>query len=240
MYVEESLKVDFKAAEFRQGIYDSIPIMLGVIPFGITFGVVGLTVGLSPFEIMLMSLVVFAGAAQFISTTMIGMGVMDFGLIVFTTFLINLRHLLMGASLTPYVTKLPLVRQAVLAFGMVDETYAITMDGIQKYGYSQSYQLGSNTVMYLTWAAATAAGVAIGEYIPDPLAWGLDFAMPATFLAMLVPRLVNRVSFIVCILAAAVAVVSALYLPGKWYIIVSCIVATVVGGLLEGGEQNAK
>ncbi|MDR3590641.1 MAG: AzlC family ABC transporter permease [Negativicutes bacterium] len=225
--------------EYWRGVYDSLPVLLGVIPFGITYGVVGLAVGLTPGETLLMSLVVFAGAAQFICTSMIGLGLVDFSLIVFTTLLINLRHLLMGASLTPYVGGLPLRRQALLAFGMADETYAITMDRIQKSGYNESYQLGSNSAGYTIWVLSTLAGVFLGRYIPDPLAWGLDFAMPATFLAMLIPRLSNRTSVIVCLVAAVVAVASALYLPGKWYIIVACIGGSLIGGLLEGGGENA-
>jgi len=229
-------------ADFRRGAADTLPILLGVVPFGIAFGVVGLTVGLTPAETILMSLAVFAGAAQFISITMIGMGVTDFALIVFTTLLINLRHLLMGASLAPYLTGLSLTRQAVLAFGMVDETYAITMDRIARAGYSDSHQLGANAAAYLAWFLATVAGVLAGEYIPDPLAWGLDFAMPATFLAMLVPRLTSKTSLAVCLAAAVVAVGAALALPGKWYIILAALAAILVGGLLEpasGGEGQA-
>ena len=226
-------------SDFRQGILDSIPVMLGVIPFGITYGIVGLAVGLTPAETLLMSLLVFAGAAQFVSATMFGLGVFDFSLIVFTTLLINLRHLLMGASLSPYLTRLPLVRQAVLAFGMADETYAITMDRVQKLGYSDNYQLGSNTAGYVTWAVSTFTGIVVGGYLPNPLAWGLDFAMPATFLAMLIPRLANKISLAVCLVAAVIAVAAALYLPGKWYIIVACLAASIVGGLLEGDKPNA-
>lgn len=220
-------------AEFRRGAADTLPILLGVVPFGIAFGIVGLTVGLTPFETVLMSLLVFAGAAQFISITMIGMGVADFTLIVFTTFLINLRHLLMGASLAPYLAGLSLARQAVLAFGMVDETYAITMDRIARNGYSDSYQFGANAAAYLAWFLATVAGVLAGAYIPDPLAWGLDFAMPATFLAILVPRLNTKTSLIVCLVSAAVAVGAAVGLPGKWYIILAGLAATFAGGIIE-------
>ncbi|MDR3563589.1 MAG: AzlC family ABC transporter permease [Negativicutes bacterium] len=227
------------SVDYWQGLIDSIPVMMGVIPFGITYGVVGLAVGLTPAETLLMSLLVFAGAAQFVSTSMIGLGVFDFSLIVFTTLLINLRHLLMGASLTPFVAKLPIGRQALLAFGMADETYAITMDRIQKSGYSEYYQFGTNSAGYLTWCLSTATGIFLGKYLPDPLAWGLDFAMPATFLAMLIPRLTNRKSLVVCLVAAVIAVISALYLPGKWYIIIACLGATLVGGLLEGDEPDA-
>lgn len=220
-------------ADFWQGVADIAPILLGIAPFGITYGIVGLTVGLTPAETMLMSLAVFAGAAQFIAATMIGLGVRDFGLIVFTTLLINLRHLLMGASLAPYLTHVPIARQALLAFGMVDETYAVTMDRVARRGYNDNHQLGAQAAAYITWALSTMMGIVLGEYIPDPLAWGLDFALPATFLAMLIPRLVSKTSLIVCLTAGILAVVAALYLPGKWYIIVACLAATIVGGLLE-------
>ncbi|HMM20734.1 MAG TPA: AzlC family ABC transporter permease [Selenomonadales bacterium] len=240
MFAEKPLPVKRAVnAEFWRAVGDSAPVMLGVLPFGITYGVVGVSLGLTPAEAILMSLVVCAGAAQFISVTMIGMGVVDFSLIVFTTLLINLRHLLMGASLAPYLTKVPLGRQAVLAFVLVDESYAIMINRIRARGYDESYQLGTNTALYVTWATSTILGVAMGEYIPDPLAWGLDFAMPATFLAMLVPRLVSRTSVAVCLTAAVIAVASALYLPGKWYIIVACLAASLAGGLLEGGGEDA-
>ncbi len=226
-------------ADFRQGVRDSLVIMIGVIPFGITCGVMALSVGLTPVETILMSLTVFAGAAQFISITMLGDGAAGWGIISLTTLLVNLRHLLMGASLAPYMLKLPAGLQALLTFGMADETYAITISRTQKTGYSPGYQFGANTAGYVTWALSTVAGVLIGGHISDPLAWGLDFAMPATFLALLMPRLVNRTSLAVFAVAAVVAVLGALYLPGKWYIILACIIASLTGGLLERRKDDA-
>lgn len=227
-------------ADFWDGVRDSLPLMAGVFPFGITCGVMGLTAGLSPMETAAMSLLVFAGAAQFVSIAMFGAGVAGWSIYVLTALLINLRHLLMGASLAPYMSRLPAALQAVLAFGMVDETYAVTMDRVRRAGYSAKYQLGSNLAMYLTWNAATAAGVLAGAYIPDPLAWGLDFAMPATFLAMLMPRLADWKGATVCAAAALTAMAGFMYLPGKWYLIIACLAAALVGGLLEGGSDHAE
>lgn len=225
--------------EFFQGMRDSVPIMLGVVPFGITCGVMGLTAGLTPVETVLMSMLVFAGAAQFICITMLGAGLSGWGIIVFTTLLINLRHLLMGASLAPYLLKLSLARQLLLTFALTDESYAVTMNRTATAGYNANYQMGSSWGFYFVWLASTLIGVLAGSYIPDPLAWGLDFAMPATFLAMLMPRLTNPVSMAVCLVAAATAVVGAAYLPGKWYIIAACVTASITGGLLEKGEEHA-
>jgi len=227
------------ASEFWIGVRDSIPLMVGMIPFGITCGIMALTAGLTSGETILMSMCVFAGASQFIAITMLGAGVSGWGLIVVTTLLVNLRHLLMGASLAPYIIRLPVALQALLSFGMVDETYAITIDRIHKKGYSASYQLGANAMFYSAWILSTAVGVLLSGYILDPLAWGLDFAMPAIFLSMLIPRLVSPTALLVCGVAAVVAIIGMLYLPGKWYIIAACVAAVTVGGLMEEEAEHA-
>ncbi|WP_242826052.1 AzlC family ABC transporter permease [Desulfurispora thermophila] len=223
--------------EFLSGVGESLPVLLGVLPFGLACGVMGRTVGLTAMETVAMSVFVFAGSAQFVSLTMLGAGITAPGIIILTTLLINLRHILMGASLAPYLLRLPLWWQALLAFGMADETYALTIGRIQRSGYHHLYQLGCNLAFYCTWVTSTAAGVYLGGYIPDPMALGLDFAMPAMFLALLVPRLQDRVGVVVCIVAAVTALLGALYLPGKWYILLAGVVASGVGGLLEGRRK---
>ncbi|MHB1256114.1 MAG: AzlC family ABC transporter permease [Dethiobacteraceae bacterium] len=226
--------------EFWLAARESAPIIVGAVPFGITCGIMGVASGLKPLETILMSVLVFAGAAQFIGITMLAAGISGWD-IVFTTLLINLRHLLIGASLAPHLVRLPLPKQALLAFGMVDESYALTASRIPVAGYNEYYQLGSNTSFYLAWTLSTIAGVYLGGHIPDPLAWGLDFAMPATFIVLLVPRLLDRVSMVVCLVAAVTTVMADLYLPGKWYIIIACLAASIAGGLMEKrGSNNAE
>lgn len=216
------------------------PVVLGVVPFGITCGIMGLTANLSGAETILMSVFVFAGASQFIGITMLGAGVTGWGIIILTTLLVNLRHLIMGSSLAPYMIKLPLPFQAVLAFFLTDEAYALTISRIYKAKYSVLYQLTVSTFLYLVWVLATIAGVVLGSYISNPLTWGLDFAMPATFLVLLIPLLADRISLIVFFIAAVVSVSAALYLPGKWYIIITCLAASLIGGLLEGDRTHAQ
>lgn len=218
--------------EWLEGIRDTLPIMLGVAPFGLAYGVVAQSAGLTPGETLLMSLLVFAGAAQFVSLPMFAESA-GLVMISLTALLINLRHLLMGASLSPYMTGMSLKSKALLSFGMADETYAVTVSRAQAAGYSASYQLGSNTAGYITWALSTIGGSVLGGRISDPLSWGLDFAMPATFLALLIPRLCDRVSGAVCLVSAVVSVIAAVYVPGKWYIIFACVLAVAVGGLME-------
>lgn len=237
--IESNIRCTGETLEFWIGVRDSIPLVIGMIPFGITCGLMAITAGLTSSETILMSMFVFAGAAQFIAITMLGAGINGWGLIVVTTLLVNLRHLLMGASLAPYIIRLPIYMQALLSFGMVDETYAITINRIDKEGYSVSYQLGANIIFYSVWLVSTAVGILLSGYISDPLAWGLDFALPAIFISILIPRLINPVALAVCGTAAVVAVLGALYLPGKWYIIAACLAATAVGGLMEKEAEHA-
>ena len=223
--------------EFRAGVRDTLPLMLGVFPFGLAYGIFGQSVGLTPGETVLMSLTVFAGAAQFISLPMFAAG-SGLVMISLTALLINLRHLLMGASLVPYMEKLPMAWKAFLCFGMADETYAVTISRAQTVGYSRDYHFASNATGYVTWAVSSVLGVLLGSHISNPLAWGLDFAMPATFLALLIPRLVDRTSLVVAGVAGVVSVAAAVLIPGKWYIILACLAAVAVGSLMEGGEPD--
>lgn len=219
---------------------DCSPMLLGVLPFGITCGIMGLTANMSGLETVLMSVLVFAGASQFIGISMLSAGITGWGIIILTTLLVNLRHLIMGSSLAPYMTKLPFSLQAFLAFFLTDEAYALTISRSYKYRYSVLYQAIVSIMVYVVWVLATLFGVALGSYISDPLSWGLDFAMPATFLVLLIPLLKDHISLIVFGIAAVVSVSAALYLPGKWYIIITCVIATLIGGLLEGDSKNAQ
>ncbi len=230
----------WESREILEGVRKSGPILLGVIPFGITCGVMGSTAGLTPLETVAMSLFVFAGSAQFIAITMMASGTAGWGIIVLTTFIVNLRHLLMGASLAPSMATLSLRVRALLSFLLTDEAYAVTVSRIDSKGYSPAFQFGAGMSIYITWAATTMAGALAGSRIPDPLAWGLDFALPATFLVLLLPRLKDRISLSVCLVAGIISIAGSVYLPGKWYMIAATLAAVVTGGIMEGVKARAE
>jgi 4-azaleucine resistance transporter AzlC len=223
---------------WKEVLRDCLPITAGIIPFGLTCGIMGRTAGFSTFEITFMSMTVFAGAAQFMAIAMINSGITNWGVIVFTTFLINLRHLLMGASLSHYLFKQPQTLQYFLAFSMTDESYALTINRMEKKGYDPYYQLGVSFFLYIIWVSSTFLGAYLYHSIPNPLEWGLDFIIPLTFLVLLIPRLINRTALLVALVSALIAVLGALYLPGKWYIIIAAVAASIVGGVIERGKRN--
>ncbi len=235
--------VSGNAHQFRLGLLKTLPVVLGVIPFGLAYGVLAVQGGLTIGETLLMSLVVFAGASQFMAAGMFQSGV-DALTIVVSTFLINVRHLVMGLSLSPYLSETTPGWQRMLAFGMVDESYLTTITHYREQSEPQGnphFLLASGLLMYVVWFAASLVGALAGHSISDPLKWGLDFAMPATFLTMLLPQVVSRRLFAVVAVAAVAATALFVLIPGKWYIIIAVVAGTGTGVVLEArGEGSAE
>lgn len=221
--------------QFRLGLVKTLPLALGAVPFGIAYGILAVQAGLTVTEAVLMSLVVFAGASQFMAVVMIQSGA-GLPLIVASTLLVNLRHLMMGLSLSPYLSETTPRWQRVLAFGMTDESYLTSVTHYRDQDEAQGnpyFMLGSGGFMYVEWALASLLGALAGHAISDPLKWGLDFAMPATFLTMLLPQVVSRRFAAVVAVSAFVATASYVLIPGKWYIILAVVAATATGVALE-------
>lgn len=225
--------------QFRLGVTKSLPIVLGVVPFGLAYGVLAVQGGLTIAETMLMSLIVFAGASQFMAAGMFASGVGGLT-IVLSTLLINLRHLVMGLSISPYLSETSPAWQRLVAFGMVDESYMISITHYREQGTPQGsphFLLASGVTMYVMWFCSSLIGAVAGHSISDPLSWGLDFAMPATFLTMLLPQMMSRRLLAVVGLAAAASLAAFLLIPGKWYIIIAVVVGTAAGVALESRDE---
>ena len=220
---------------FLLGLKKTVPLIVGVIPFGLAYGIMGSQAGLTIAEITFMSMTVFAGAAQFMAVEMISQNV-GLVFIVVSTLLINLRHILMGLSLSQYLNKLKNGWLYLLAFGMTDENYAVTINHYQNSGRDEGdpwFMLGSSFGMYVFWIGSSIIGGLLGYSIKDPLSWGLDFAMPATFLSLLIPQIKSMRILIVILVSGASAVAAYLLIPGKWYIIIATVLAAVAGTTME-------
>ncbi len=224
----------------RLGIAKSLPLALGVVPSGLVYGMLSVHAGLTVTETTLMSLIVFAGASQLQAVAMLQGGA-GIPFIVASTFLINLRHLMMGLSISPYFTEATPWWRRVLAFGMSDESYLVSIGHYRDQQVTQGnpyFMLGSGATIYTVWALVSLIGALAGNAIHDPLRWGLDFAMPATFLTLLIPQLVSwRVGTVVTV-TALVATVSYVLIPGKWYLIIAVIAGTLLGVILETAAEK--
>ncbi len=222
-------------ATFWRGFADTMPLWIGVAPFGAIYAVTALTAGLTPMQTLAMSLVVFAGASQFTAAGLFAAGVAPFAIIL-TTFIINARHLLLAVSLAPFVRHISGWRKALLAFQLTDESYAVGIRRFLAGTGSVAYQFGSNISLYVIWQISTIAGILLSTLIPettDPAAYGVDLVFPLTFIGLLVPLLRDRVSGLVAVLAAALTIAGALLLPGRSYLLLAGIVASGIGALLS-------
>lgn len=215
--------------------------LIGVAPFGLIYGVLATSTGLSPAPAQGMSLIVFAGAAQ-----VIALGLLDgapAAIVLLTTFFINLRHALYSASLAPHLRPLRSAWKWGLAFLITDEAYAL---GISRYraaaaeqGTSRGrthahwYVLGAGLVIYVVWQISTAVGIVLGTQVPA--AWGLDFTLPLTFIGLLAPVLTNR-GAIAAALAAGVVAVAAAGLPLRLGLVVAALAGVAAGLVLDRSD----
>lgn len=227
--------------EFLAGMKDTIPMIIGAIPFGIIFGALAVTgeTPLSSEATMGMSLFVFAGSAQFIGA---GLYAQQTGLllIVFTTFIVNLRHALYAASLAPYMRHVGHKWLLPLGFWLTDETYAVVIRRFQEQPnnrYRHWYFLGSALWMYLNWQLCTIIGIVAGQQLGDATTWGLDFAMVVTFIGIVVPLIINR-PMLVCAIVAASVSLATFGLPNKLGYMVGGLAGIVAGVIAENWQAH--
>ncbi len=220
--------------EFINGIIRTFPLLLGAFPFGMIYGALGVSAGLSQGAVMGMSAIVFAGSSQFIAVGLLTAGA-PILIIVLTTLVVNLRHMLYSMTLLPYLKKLPHGWRAMLAFWLTDETFAVTVLRYQEPDeapYKHWFQLGSSLAMYLNWQLWSFVGMLLGERIPDASSWGLDVAMPLTFIGMIIP-FVKDSPALLCVLTAGAVSLLTIGFPYKLGIFAAALAGIAVGLLAE-------
>jgi 4-azaleucine resistance transporter AzlC len=223
-----------RRGEFWAGVKATFPLVVGAIPFGIIFGALATTSGLSAGGALAMSVFVFAGSSQFIATNLIATGT-GAVIIILTTFVVNLRHALYAATLAPYMKHLPQRCLLPLGFWLTDETFVVVVSRYSRPDdspYKHWYHLGSALFMYTNWLLCTLIGVLAGQRIRDPQSWGLDFAMIVTFTGMLVPSVRNRPALVSVLVAGTVAALT-YSLPNKLGLILAALLGVLAGVLAE-------
>lgn len=192
--------------EIWHGLRDTFPMMVGALPFGVIFGTLATAQGLSPLQVMSMSLFVFSGSAQFIAVGLVTSSAL--WVIWAATFIINLRHLLYAANLVNHVRHLPQYWRFPLAAMLTDETFAVMELRYRQRGsegYAHWYYLASCIGMWLNWNFWTLVGLVVGQSFPDLKSLGLEFAMVATFIGIVIPGLKTKPLWAAAITAGLVA-----------------------------------
>jgi len=219
------------------GLKAAMPIVIGYAPLGFAFGVLASESGLTAFEAGLMSLLVLSGSGQFIAVSLLGAGY-ALSTIIVTTFLVNLRYLLLSASLAPHVRKIATPLLAMFSFWITDETFAVAVAHFTKHEANKWYLFGLDVASHLSWILCSILGAAVGNLITDAAKWGLDFALPAMFICLLIIQISNKMSILVAVIAAVVSVVIAMYVESSINIIVATIIAATLGVMIKHGKRS--
>jgi 4-azaleucine resistance transporter AzlC len=229
-----------KRTEFIAGVRAELPILLGVIPFGLIFGVLAIGADLPPTVAQAMSFIVFAGSAQFIAIPLLGAGAAT-AVLWLTTFIVNVRHMLYSASVAPFTRQLPAGWRWLLAYLLTDEAYVVSIlhynDDTVPDAHKHYFLLGAGLTLWTTWQISTAVGIFLGAQIPN--SWGLDFTLALTFIAMVMPVLKDRPT-VAAALAAGVVAVLANPLPYKMGLMLAAVTGIIVGLLIEGRDVKGQ
>jgi 4-azaleucine resistance transporter AzlC len=220
----------------KDGITAAWPICLGYAPIGLAFGVLAQKAGLSPGEIGLMSLLVFAGSAQFIAVSMISGGAAAIPIIL-TTFTVNLRHLLMSSSLAVHLRRLNAGWLSLYAYGVTDESFALNMARFREETWDWRRALVLNHTANLAWIFSTIIGGYGGQFIPSG-AFGIDYALPAMFICLLVLQIRGGLYVVVALISGLMAVVFSLLFPGNAYIVAATVAAATMGVFLRKWKKE--
>jgi predicted branched-subunit amino acid permease len=235
---------------FFLGMRLFLPVAISIASYGVVWGVLAGQAGLSPAEVLLMSGAVYAGSSQFVALTMWSPGSLPIASIVVATAIVNLRMLLMTATLQPLFAGVPRWKALLAMFLVSDEVWAMTMAQSAKGSTGTfllrgdepvrgrdvggiAFMLGCGVLAWIAWAGSTLTGRLLGAVIDDPSAYGLDFAFTATFLALLFSMWKGRGDLVPWLAGGAIALSVAAIVPGTWYIIVGGLGGSFVGAVLQ-------
>ncbi|OEF23495.1 AzlC family ABC transporter permease [Vibrio rumoiensis] len=213
-----------------RGVLAISPLSLAVIPWGILAGSYAIDIGLTPIEAQALSAILFAGAAQLVATGMFDANVGIWTMLV-TTFFITSRHFLYSMSMREKISPLSTRWRLVLGFLLTDELFAVCGHQKQK-DFNPWYAFGAGLSFYLVWNIASFVGIVAGKQIPNLNQWGLEFAVVATFIAIVIPT-IKSLPILVSVIVALIASVLLSYWKVEGSLIIASVLAMVAGYLTE-------
>ena len=216
---------------FFKGVADVSPLMIPVVPFGIIFGVLAIDLGLSPITIIAMSIIIFGGASQIIFLQLFSAGASSL-IILSSVGAVNSRHLLYGAVLSEHMSDFKMTWKIIISYFLVDQAFAVTNSYLKKSTDKDKafHSFGAGVTCWVIWQITTIIGIFLGSIIPEKL--GLSFAVPLTFLALIVDDLRKLINVIVIIISGLIATLGYEIIPFKAYVIVAAISGLIIATIL--------
>jgi len=216
---------------FLRGARLGIPIFLGYLPIGAAFGIVANASGFTVLQAASCSALALAGAGQFIGLSLYDAGA-GLAAIITATSVVNLRYVLFGATVTSHLKGIPFWKQSALAYTLTDETFAINVSDLRTGHATPASMAGVGMMAFVSWVLGTTLGAGAASVIGDPSRWGVDFAMPAMFTALLVGSIEDRQHLVAAVIAAVLALILSSVLPGSWFLIAASMGAATVAAVI--------
>ena len=217
-----------------EGLQRALPIMLGYLPVGFAFGVLAVKNDIPPSLVVGLAVLHFSGSGQFVFASLWGAGAGILSTVV-AVFIINLRYLLMSAALLPWLSRLPRWQRFFLGLGITDENFAVHVSAFQRgWPLSIATLFACNTATHASWVVGCAIGAFFGEFVADVRPLGLDYAITAMFLALLVPQCASGLHVLVAVFALGLSVAFKIMGMGQWNIALATILGASLGTCMAG------
>ena len=222
---------------FFKGVADVSPLMIPVVPFGIIFGVLAIDLGLSPITIIAMSIIIFGGASQIIFLQLFSAGASSL-IILSSVGAVNSRHLLYGAVLSEHMSGFKMTWKIIISYFLVDQAFAVTNSYLKKSTDKDKafHSFGAGATCWVIWQITTIIGIFLGSIIPEKL--GLSFAVPLTFLALIVDDLRKLINIIVITISGLIATFGYEIIPFKAYVIVAAMSGLIAAMILTKFKRS--
>jgi 4-azaleucine resistance transporter AzlC len=225
------------ASPLMRGVLQAMPIVMGYIPIGFAYGVLAGQSGLSLFSTVLMSVIVYAGSSQLIATGLFASGQPMLS-IVFTTFIVNLRHMLMAAALTPFLARWPKLQRLLFATELTDESFAVHSLQFADFVPGPRHVFAVNVTAHLSWLAGSILGFFTGSMLSDVKPFGLDYALPAMFIALLLLQIKHGKMVLVAMLTGLLSVGLNLLHVHTWAVILATLIGATLGVVVESWTKK--
>jgi 4-azaleucine resistance transporter AzlC len=220
-----------------RGTIKAAPIVFGYVPIGIAFGVLAKKSGLPDIDTLLLSIIVYAGSSQFVAVSLFEANAPGLSIIL-TTFIVNLRHLLMSASIAPNLSGWRKPELMGFAFHLTDETFALHSNRFSLGVPPKLEIFGTNITVQLGWILGTWLGITLGGFIGEVEPLGLDYALPAMFIALLVMQVRAKLQTFIAVIAGGLSVALILLGWDQWNVLLAAFTGATVGALVETWKTN--
>lgn len=219
-------------SKWFQSISPAIPVVMGYLPIGFAYGVLAVNGGLTVFQTVLMSIIVYAGSAQLIAASLFAQMINPFSIIA-TTFIVNLRHMLMSAALAPHLQSWKNHQVAIFSYELTDESFGVHSLRFERGQNQPASTIAINMICQIAWVAGSLVGAMAGNLIEDVRPFALDYALPAMFIALLVLQIKNKKHVLIAIFSGIFSLT--LWMSGltQWNVIIATVIAATIGAGIE-------